>query len=183
MYVLAMILLSAVLLVACTPAPAPADTNTNTPTGTPTSTTDTGTASTGTTAWANDPPADAARGSISRWKVNCGLFDGVWEIDFMKGDDEKWHPLLIPPEAIYPEMVPCLNDGEQYLIWHPDGMLEVYTDPLYHELFPTKTEHRWLGTVWPLENTPQCAAGVAALGLTWPVHLSMTMVDLTEPED
>lgn len=172
--------LLALFLLACSPtAPDPGTEDRTPDTGTPYST------SFPTTPTWDPTQPEALRGSILRVEVSCGLLEGTPVRAFRKVHDNgiRWEMLLPAEPDVHPEVLPCTTDSPNYLDWREDGDLEVLASDLWHELSPTATPNRWVGTTWPLSGSdPDCDASLAQLGLEWPVHLSMTVLEILPPE-
>ena len=147
-------------------------------------TTDTSATTTPSTVTWDPSPAAAERGSILRVEVDCGLLEGTPVREFRKieTDGDLWEMLLPATPDVHPEVLPCTQETQDYLEWLDNGDFEVLASDLWHELSPTATPNRWVGTTWPQSgSTPECDASLAQLGLEWPVHLSMTVVEIVPP--
>ena len=110
---------------------------------------------------------------------------GQPEYAFEKRDSDRWdqvsgHNLGGMHKGLDDCVVP---DTDDYLLWHPDGAIEVYAADLFHDMAPSATHDRWFGTASPLRgSTAECDAGLARLGLAWPVSLTMELLDVAPPD-
>ncbi len=134
-------------------------------------------------AWWTGPPTDLVMGTVAHFQLNCGLFLGPSDFRLI-WDGEAWQLAEgdLPQPDVAPELLPCTEV-------QPSGLPEIHwTDTeifiggeggAQHHVFPTEAEGFWFGSAWPEPMTPECVAGMDALGFDgeWPLGLELLDLD------
>lgn len=126
--------------------------------------------------WDSSPP-DAEVGDVVETLIFCGLlttygariqwiFDGTaWPMDIVPSTPTVQEPLMT-----------CVRPEEpNVLTWTDADALVVRTGGLLHTLTPGAREGQWLGEVVPEVPSSECDEGIAAIGLSWPVGMSLNL--------
>jgi hypothetical protein len=113
---------------------------------------------------------------------SCSLFVDPVEVTFVRTDDD-WLWEIVPENGggvHVPGLQPCYpaDGGEMpVLLWDEAPLMTIISEGMIHTLEQTMRPDFWAGTVLPIdESSEQCDEALAALGLAWPVPLTMTML-------
>jgi hypothetical protein len=131
--------------------------------------------------WDPSPP-DTELGAVLTLRAECSLLDGPATTLYRRASDTRWEQLPNLDNRMYPEVLACTDpQAEDYLLWMPDGEMEIAAGGVWHGLSPTVSDNRWVGTAELLNgSTPECDEALAQLGLAWPIGLSITVEDLVD---
>jgi len=133
-----------------------------------------------TSPWDPTPPATDL-GAILTLGIQCALLEGNPQSAFERVSDDRWDLASGPAgTALKPELSACVDaTSDNYLLWTPDGEIEIQVAGLWHGMSPAAQPNQWLGIAEPVHETgPACDEGLAALGLSWPVNLSVEVLDI-----
>lgn len=127
---------------------------------------------------------DVPDGTLATFRLTCGLLTGP-SLKVYEKDGAIWNELRLEETETTPrpELVSCFTEGPKTMLWESDGAIWIEAGGLGHDLLPVVTyEGRWLGGVQPIERASgACQQALAELGLSWPVNLSLELLDLDLP--
>ncbi len=150
-----------------------------------------------------DEQAPADDGQPAGWDVsppegNDIRVDGVFDCGWMTGplpisflfDGEAWQQVGDHSEESSgprPELAPCFTadaepEYDHRMYWSEDGLLYFQAGGLNHDLWPTSTEDRWLGNVYPIGGPSEaCQQALQEAGADSPMMMSFTVHAVTHP--
>lgn len=134
--------------------------------------------------WDSAPPLEVGEGWILEARIVCGLLDRsadkIWE-----NTGTVWTELPSASDSRLLEgLEACAAHSDKVLRWDSEDSMYFEAAALGHWLEPTDTPGLWAGTVEPLgEVSPDCDAAMAQYGLTWPVPMTLEVLDVAPPED
>jgi len=121
--------------------------------------------------------------------VSCTLFREPVEVTFVKTDDPWLWEVELAPEGSFrvEELAPCypLDGGDlPVMLWDPEPRITILSDGMVHTLDQTMRPDFWEGGVLPMEGSSYaCDEALARLELTWPLPLTMTVLDDEEQDE
>ena len=135
-------------------------------------------------AWDAGAP-DAPEGTVVVFDLSCGLLQGTarkaWELQ-----GSTWHEVQepgAPRVEAWPQVETCGQQSDKLLDWNEDGDIYILAGNMDHFNTPNEVEGTWTGQVTPRFDPPSsCSEGMAALGLSWPVTMGLTLVEIRIPE-
>ncbi len=133
----------------------------------------------GDDAWDASPPEGLADGSELHIDLSCGLLDGLHRKVFEKDGDE-W--LEVDGEGAGPiaELRACfVGSDEKFLTWDDTPEMYIFAGGLHHDITPTSVEDRWMGLVYPEEDSSrECLEALADANLEWPIRMTLTVTNV-----
>lgn len=134
--------------------------------------------------WDSTEP-DVPDGTVMVTEFTCGFTSGGFEAEWEKIEGD-WElvgasPGGEPVEALLPCQEPPADDPGPYIEWGDGPDIFLHTPGIDHLLHPTEQENYWVGQVWPTHPNEACLAGIASLGLEFPIALTMRLVELDLP--
>jgi len=130
--------------------------------------------------WDPSPPTTDL-GAILTLGIQCALLEGNPQSAFERVSEDRWDLASGPAgTALKPELSACVDaTSDNYLLWTADGEIEIQVAGLWHGMSPSAQPNRWLGIAEPVHTPgPACDEGLASLGLSWPVNLSVEVLDI-----
>lgn len=109
----------------------------------------------------------------------------TWEYEGIVDGGQSWRLVVTAdtPSAVA-ELEVCVDKGSgDWLYWDSSDSMRILTSGLDHAMSPSVAEGRWFGEVIPLPafQTPECDAAIASIGLSWPVAMSLQVVNIEAP--
>jgi len=131
--------------------------------------------------WDGSAP-DGPEGMQVHAVIACSLFLEPVAVTFTRtADDWLWAISLDEGSMRVPGLQPCYPaDGGDMpvLLWDEAPLMTIISDGLVHTLEQTMRNDFWAGTVAPIEeSTEECNAALEDLDLSWPVDITMTVLD------
>ncbi len=134
-------------------------------------------------AWDASQP-DLQAGDVTTFVVNCGFFQGSFEMGLRYLGDDEWEQAWFDAAMPTPELMPCAegdSDADFEVDWTAEELF-LSIGGLDHWLNPTDSENRWFGHVLPTTINPACQSGLESLGYAdTGIPLTMELTDVGPP--
>ncbi len=142
--------------------------------------------------WDPMQPQSVEPGTILIWTINCGMLDGsgmnAWEWlgdrwEGFRGEDLEEDLSSSGGGYPYEELEPCFRPtSNTSMEWRDDGTIHFFNGDWHHDMRPSTTHNRWMGTVYPtFEVSEACHEAMEGLGLSIPVNLSIEIEEFYDP--
>jgi len=140
------------------------------------------------TTWDNAAP-EVEDGTTVTFDLSCGLLEDTTRKTWQKNGD-VWDEVFNETAAVvgpHQDLMPCFDRDaptgpDKFLTWDEDGFIYIESAGLAHDNRPTPTDDFWLGEVYPhADPSPQCIEALAGRGLSFPVPMSLKLVEILEP--
>ncbi len=126
--------------------------------------------------WDSSPP-DAEVDDIVETRIFCGLlttYDA--RIQWIYNGSEWPMDVVSSTPTVQAPLTNCVRPEEpNVLTWTDSEVLVIRTGGLFHTLRPGAVEGQWFGDVVPEVPSAECDTGIAEIGLSWPVGMSLIL--------